>query len=168
MDWGSVADWVAAVGTVGTLMLALTLFARERLLTRRKDADAFVTWLSWATEKTEDGDRYLTTLNSYNAGSLPIVRAAVLVRDNPHLRNLRAIPLVGETGWDIIPPEASVSRKFVGRAAQTNVPVFIVITDSSGSYWVRHLQSNRYVSKFRGWIISAHVRRQVDLPASDM
>lgn len=70
MNWGSVAEWVGAVGTIGALLLGIGLFARERAILRRKSVDELVTWLTWReVPDRELGVRLETTVHISNRGS---------------------------------------------------------------------------------------------------
>ena len=80
-DWGSVPDWVAAVGTVGTLVVALAIIALDRRKEERAHADNLVTWIhppffGGSTSCPLYAKPHLH-LHAYNAGSRPVMRAWV-------------------------------------------------------------------------------------------
>lgn len=71
MEWGSVAEWVGAVGTIGVLLLGIVLFAQDRAIARRAGVDALNTWLSWEDVTTlDEGFRYPDQRGGYASGTV--------------------------------------------------------------------------------------------------
>jgi hypothetical protein len=64
----SVTDWVGAIGTVGTLVTGVTLFALTLFDRRRSHAAKVATWIDESAE--EHGRRWW--LHVYNRGEHPI------------------------------------------------------------------------------------------------
>lgn len=47
VDWGTAPDWVAAIGTSGSLLLGFPLLARDRLQGERRDAELVLCFIDW-------------------------------------------------------------------------------------------------------------------------
>jgi hypothetical protein len=76
IQWGNVAEWVAAVGTVGALLLALWLLAQDRRNAQRAQVDLVGAWSKPMYErKSPDAPRVekaQTVIYVRNGSQLPV------------------------------------------------------------------------------------------------
>jgi len=145
MIWGSVADWFAAIGTVGTLILALLLLVRDRLRERQKAADSFVTWRSreyYMRAAGSDEKDTVHVINTYNAGDAPIAQAYAQYL-NPDNQRWEAFMLGG--GHKGIPPLASFVNRTEQIASSQDPLMYVVFRDRYGQRWVRDLENGNYL-----------------------
>jgi hypothetical protein len=142
VEYGTVADWLAAVGTVGALAFALWLFAREQFDRHRAQARLVSAWPTTPQPKLS-GDGVIFALMVKNGSAEPIyrVRATMVPYDSPHADDPEAatgqagtitarLPIlpggeVLETGLD--PARTGISPGAVG----------VSFTDAQGVRWRR-------------------------------
>ena len=152
LDWGTVPDWLAAVGTVGALFFALFLFRHEVSSGRRKDADAFVSWLRTERSAQASGEWHESIrVFVSNSGSKPIPRAGFWVRarvDGKELVKFRPLASSGDT-------QGVSVQDVVNRGAGFNGPIddfdaYLFFSDPQGRQWFRNIVTNKYVSERKG------------------
>lgn len=142
--WGLVANWFAAVGTVGALFATIAIVIADRRRARRAAADAFVTWHSVSFVDHPDGRTDWTlVIHGFNGGSLPIPYAIVQSAEkSPQYMfeflseedgKIRAIQ-PGDTYTVEVPMESEPDMS----------TVFVVFGDARGQKWNRHLVNNTY------------------------
>lgn len=116
-DYGTVADWVAAIGTILAILVAAYTFWKGSTATRRAEAQRVVT--TWHTEEkpnanVDEGEyRYLLVATIYNFGSTP-------VRDVSLLLNLPAKARQWSIGGDL---KANLQVIAPGKAEAVEFPV---------------------------------------------
>ncbi|MER1997368.1 MAG: hypothetical protein ABTA24_12865 [Arthrobacter sp.] len=82
-EYGTVADWVAAIGTVGAILVAAYTFWKSATGTRRVEAQRVVT--TWHTKENPDADveegeyRFFLVGMIYNFGSTPVSDVSLLL-----------------------------------------------------------------------------------------
>jgi hypothetical protein len=94
--WGTVADWVGAVGTSGALFVAAAVLAIDLHRSRRSQAVSVVTWsLPWGAEKKAN-------VKIHNLSDKPIFGLALLVLSRPpkELRDLVYVRAAMTNGID--------------------------------------------------------------------
>lgn len=163
LNWGSIPDWFAAIGTVGALFLGFGILLRERAHSRRAAADAFVTWENRAltfrypetTKKKRTGrdvpkedheSVFLIWLESYNSGSSPVIDPGLnSPNDGPHPLSES---LVGEShAFTKVSPGEQTYRQIAVTVPALDVGLLVIsFTDGSGHRWHRMLKTNRYIS----------------------
>lgn len=89
------ADWVAAIGTVGTLAVALALMAVDRRDHDREQADRVVLWLTFPVIVPKEGGEptFKTNVMIRNGSDQPIMNVVVLYRARSRLSLLVQPPL---------------------------------------------------------------------------
>lgn len=167
--WGSAADWFAAVGTVGALVLGLILLRGEQVRRDRVDADFFVTSAVISQrESSLDGFEYTLHVRVKNHGPNS-VRDVVLMVGHPTKRRQLL------TGGYVQVPDRPAQSAVVeldsihhGESAELDREVrrdtrlrdcYITFADWRGRVWVRSLGDARYRS-------NAHLRRRF-MPLSE-
>lgn len=144
MDWGSVADWVGAIGTVGALLLGFGLFARERAITRRAGVDGLITWLSWReVADREKGVRLETIVHVSNSGTRPIYAPLLFYPDS---RGGFGSEIISDDGLPaMLPPRAEMQRAIQGSPRNT-IARNILLTGEDGRTWIRKVDEHRYAN----------------------
>jgi hypothetical protein len=149
LEWGSVAEWFAAVGTVGALYFSLVLFVAERRRIRRAPADAFTTWsIRRMGGKTRPRLKGLT-LYAHNSGVTPI---AVAIVSSPHGEPGQFTQMINRVEGTLMPiaPGESITRELkFGKEPPDPNRVLIHITDGGGRQWWRRLETGRYMHPWR-------------------
>lgn len=136
VDWGTVPDWFAGVGTVGALIIALVLLKNEMADRKRvaeshdrKPADAI---FAWVQPRTDAGGWEAYVMNR---GDGPVYDAVVYytpLTDPP-------LPTV-ESVWGTIPPgDARPGDRYADHPTDLFgiPPVEIEFTDGRGRHWRR-------------------------------
>lgn len=84
MDFGSVADWLAAIGTVGALFVSLNLLREDRRMRAREQATRISVWTEWrrSPDHHDTSEReYFAYIN--NASDAPIYVDLMRVHHTP-------------------------------------------------------------------------------------
>lgn len=136
MNWGSVPDWLAAVGTVGALFVALALLCREMKDRRhaaemadRKPADGV---FAWVEPRTDAGGWQTFVLNRSDQPVYDAVVYFTPLTDPP-------LPTV-ESVWGTVPPgDPRPGDRFGDHPTDLfGIPtVEIEFTDGRGRHWRR-------------------------------
>lgn len=146
MEWGGVAEWVGAVGTIGALLLGISLFARDRAFARRAGVDALNTWLSW--EDVTDGDegfRRLTVVHVCNSGTRPVYAPLLFYPDR---RGGYGSEIISDDGRPaMLPPGAEMSRVIQGMPRNT-IARSVLLRSDDGRLWIRKVDEHRYANTF--------------------
>ncbi|MEY2446655.1 MAG: hypothetical protein QOH79_131 [Acidimicrobiaceae bacterium] len=135
MKFGTVADWVAAVGTGGALVIGMLLL-RAELRSRRADSDErlrsqsrhVVCWLHFV-ETQDDGSWWIVKVR--NGSDEPIYQVAVSVDLGE--------PSGGhpEGWWDVIPPGDEVACMWEPGDFATEPLPWLSFVDAQGAWWHR-------------------------------
>lgn len=144
MDWGSVAEWVAAIGAVGALLLGIGLFARERAITRRKSVDDLITWLSWReVPDREQGVRFETTVHLCNSGSRAVYAPLLFY---PDVRGGYGSEIISEDGRPAMLAPGAEVRHVVQGSPRNTIARYVLMTSDEGRVWIRKVDEHRYVN----------------------
>ncbi len=181
VQWGTVPDWFAAIGTVGAFAATLAIIQSERLRRRRAQADSFVTYtsISWSPRypikdlsvrkmkriEKDEGSLYHWVLNVfvYNTSDQPIV--STLLRSDPRSGpqfHAHQTLSVSKNGGLAIPPGSSFSRKIAFEDSPMGKKFYLQSVDAAGKQWVREIVSGRYVSRREVRIIRNLWRKQAE------
>lgn len=144
MAWGSVAEWVGAIGTIGALLLGITLFARDRAKARRAGVDALITWLTWnEVADREKGVRVETIVHVCNSGTRPIYAPLLFYPDR---RGGYGSEIVSDDGRPaMLPPGTEMSRVIQGSPRNT-IARNVLMTGQDGRQWIRKVDEHRYAN----------------------
>lgn len=147
MAWGTLPDWVSAVGTLGAFAVALMLLARELAeRTRRREQDErhqaqLVS--AWVIDPPPRGGsvRNVDILHPddvwigwRNGSQEPVHR--VVVRIYPGFTDTTPI----EARWEVWPPDSTgcdAVPMMINPELMVRPPVELSFTDSAGRHWVR-------------------------------
>lgn len=143
INWGSVPDWFAAVGTVGALLATVAIIAREKREQRRASADSLVSWVLTTAQQGEDGQtEFGHAVHLHNVGSQPIPQVMIIRKIGASQKiEMQRLSVVG------LSPGQSVSSR-VKTSPSTSEPIlWLRIQDASGKPWIRDLQTNQYISR---------------------
>jgi len=155
ISWGTAPDWVAAIGTVGTLAIALAILIADRKSRERSQADRFVTWSSttYSANIIEGVKRESWVLDvfSHNASDAPIpvaiARSKASVKPN-FIEPLSETPaeLLGAPLWSIA-PGIQTHLSVPLEVAPRTLTVVIDFMDAQGKPWHRNLFTGKYMSE---------------------
>ncbi|WP_396655555.1 hypothetical protein [Microbacterium sp.] len=144
MDWGSVAEWVAAIGTVGALLLGIGLFARERSIGRRKSVDDLITWLSWRdVPDREQGVRLETTVHVCNRGSRAVYAPLLFY---PDARGGYGSEIISANGRPAMLAPGTETQHVVQGVPRNAIARYVMMTSDEGRVWIRKVDEHRYVN----------------------
>ena len=137
MNWGSVPDWGAAVGTVGALWVSYRLLRRESVERLQGDARRVAAWLG---VKHVGASQRVVEIRVLNSGETPVYDCYVTVGRIANTPEESARISVGT-----VPPNVSISKQrtedqFVGLPETWWVNVDF--KDSSGRTWLRDHNGN--------------------------
>lgn len=151
MEWGSVAEWVGAIGTAGALLLGLGLLARERTATRRQPIDDLVTWLTWRDIPDRvEGVRRQTSVHILNS-STRAMHAPLLFY--PGSRGGYGSEILSKTGEPaMLPPGSRTEHIIQGQPRRLDVR-YVRIAGSDGRTWIRRVDEHRYVGALGSTIL---------------
>ena len=149
--WGSVAEWVAGIGTFAAVSVSLYVVLGDRLKQKRSEADSFSTWsrvghTTYSKGNEPQVSRWWIETNFYNAGGRPVPYISLSWWNGESWKRF-----MGTTqGMDpyIITPGAG---GIVEAPMEGDVPLnwncyFITMKDSSGATWYRSPQNNQYIA----------------------
>lgn len=149
MDWGSVADWFAAVGTVAAFGLGLLILWRDRKKEERRFADQFVTWFGATkipTKADANGRRRATVeVHVHNTGqvTIPIAALDTIHRKLPH--QLHQLGVGDEP--HIVEPGDKHAKEFKFADMPNMHEFFVFMKDGNGKVWFRQIETGRYISQ---------------------
>lgn len=149
LQWGSVADWVAAIGTSLALLLTLAVVLGDRRAHRRQLADRVGVWLRLIAtgSKSAPMDAEIVL---HNGSSLPVPVAWVYVATDETWRT-RAISSDIPIGERVCCRWALDADVDLGK-----LRVLVEFTDGNGRTWTRDARRGTYVSaSARRWRLGA-------------
>ncbi|MCJ1694646.1 hypothetical protein MT349_02530 [Rathayibacter caricis] len=149
IEWGSVADWFAAVGTVAAFGLGLLILWRDRMKEERKFADQFMTWFGTTgivAKPDANGKRPSTVVvQVHNTGhvTIPIALLDSIHRTEPHM-----LYQLGEGDEShVVEPGMKHLRQFKFADTINRNEFFVFIKDGTGKVWLRQIETGRYISQ---------------------
>lgn len=149
LDWGTVPDWFAAVGTVGALVATLVIIAVDRYRVRRAPAHGLVLWSVRRYSSTSSGDKQFVTVHASNVSNGPIPVANVFSRVDGS-DYIDEILTADDNGFKEIAPGGKVEKEIeiVHYIDESNIFVFFV--DHRGGKWAKRLSDGRLLSARKG------------------
>lgn len=146
LSLGSIADWFAAVGTVGAFAVTIWIILHDRGERRRAQADAFVTYTQVSGTHAVPGKAPWTIrLYSHNTSSQPIPYTEL--RSVPGAEEFQMQTLkIGKKGHLAIAPGESIKTEIGFEHDPRNVQLVLYFKDSAGRTWAREVRSNEYLS----------------------
>lgn len=157
IDWGNAPAWVGAVLSGGSLLLALSILARDRLERRRASADKVSTWsmLESAIDDEPDspGYAYILTAYAHNGNEAPLSHMVLEgVADGTNLT--QEWFNIGDRGFPDPLQHGKTYRVVVGFWTRPKLNrLHVVFNDVHGHYFVRNLESGKYLNprRARAW-----------------
>jgi hypothetical protein len=151
--WGSIAEWVAGIGTLAAVSVSLYVVLGDRRKQARSEADSLGTWSkvdnsSYTIGKQSKTSKFWVETNFYNAGGRPVPYVSLSWWDGARWnREMGMASGKHSEPYTISPGEDGLVQAPVDR----NVPLnwenyFITFTDGSGATWFRSPENNRYLS----------------------
>lgn len=149
VDWGTVPDWFAAVGTVGAFAATLAILALDRRRSRRAPAEGLVLWTTRKFQSTPRGDKRSVTVHAYNtsAGPIPTANVVSKVDGNDYVNEVLSAD--GDGFKEIAPgSKTAVEINIVQYVDDSSLYVFFV--DYQGGQWVKRVSDGRLFSPKKG------------------
>ena len=137
VTWGTVPDWLAAVGTVGALVAGLVLLRRQlseyALSARERRATQASLILGWTVPPAKDEPQQAAVVVVRNASPSPVYKLMAFLRDESG--DMRIV-------WASSPVGPSVERRIVVKFGHQHEPaaadiIELEFTDGSGLTWRR-------------------------------
>jgi len=137
-EWGSAADWVGAIGTIGAFLFGFLLFARDKQRQRRELADRFATW--------QEGGALpgTTSVFAHNGADLPVVNSTALIKLDT--TTYRRKPLTQDTAAGRSVPAGASTSITLRDTEATPKKIWVEFTDGASRTWVRNLNTGRYLN----------------------
>ncbi len=141
--WSMVAEWFAAIGTVGALLLGVAILNADRNRALRASADGLVTWTQiHHTHAVKNKAPFTVYVHAYNAGDRPIPFSMTVPRPGSSL----GFPGVALSLEPIAPGQSVVSEIGLEENPE-DMTLWLWFRDDSSKSWIRDLKTNEYVSK---------------------
>jgi hypothetical protein len=137
VEVGTVADWIAAVGTVGALIVALSLLWREQRDRRTAQARLVSTWVSEVA--VADSSEHPLSVIVQNRSNEPVY-AVTIFQFDPVIHHDVGQP--GELIFhvEVLPPDTRLPATDSVPTRMGHLPTLtLYFTDSAGHRWKRHL-----------------------------
>ncbi len=155
-QWGTAADWVAAVGTTGALLIALWVLKREQIDTKRVSADRVAISIDerWSDSVTDGTGNSLLVIENRNEASFPYVELYGRLA-KPRVRPDSIFATHPTTnGEDISPKEVITETVRTARSPKHRTILVAVLCDERGRKWYRDVLEDRYISepKYRRFV----------------
>ncbi|MEA9985655.1 hypothetical protein [Subtercola sp. RTI3] len=155
-NWGSVADWFAAVGAVAAFALAVYLYWRGQRDKRRATGDEFSSRMFVQNGPWLETHAFVVV---NNAGEHPIYLASI--RSKPGAETsvdqsfTQARELTEQLRSDhgVINPKQRLIEDIPLSSRVTDPQLYLVFSDSFSKSWARDLTTGKYISsrKIRRW-----------------
>lgn len=181
ITWGSVADWFAAVGTVGALLMTVFIVMSDRQARRRESADRVLGRIGSAGT----GDAWDITFFIYNSGTMPVTSVVLFgpdlgiraeePEDFPdawHFEEVAPTASEMQSAW-LAPRTLTSDARFPGLHAGESRYVHIhqsvkpdltefyyAFFDGSGKMWARNAMTGRYVPRRKAMALAVHAQRE--------
>lgn len=167
INWGSLADWFAAVGTVGALILTVFIVLRDRKERHQESADRVLARIG----SVGDGSGWDITFSVFNSGTMPVTSVVLL---GPDLGIREEEPEEYPNGWhfeeiapslnDSLPfvfdpskvaPDARFPGLHAGESRYIHIrqsvrpdlnDFYYAFFDGRGKMWVRNARTGRYLT----------------------
>jgi hypothetical protein len=159
---GNIAEWTAAIGTVGTLSFALWQLNRERQRRQREQARLVAAWLLGARPPADQGELrpWMTEVDLVvrNGSSEPVYNCAVYIWISERPKLGEDAPAIGSV-IDILPPDTQREDHvyvdipyddFEEPFGMGHVRLDLLFTDAQGAHWHRD-PSGRLATRREGF-----------------
>lgn len=151
LDWGSVPDWLAAVGTVGAFAATLVILALDRRRARRAPAAGLVLWTTRRFQMRGNSEKRWVTVHAYNTSSGPVPVANVVSNISGD-DNINEVLSADERGFKEIAPGAKVEVDIEVIHYIDDSKLFVLFVDHRGGQWVKRVSDGRLFSPRKGRI----------------
>ncbi|MDW4572208.1 hypothetical protein R8Z57_05375 [Microbacterium sp. M3] len=166
--WGLLADWFAAVGTVGALVLTIVIVLRDRRHSARELADQLVSNLDVQARIDDSGGfrlrLFVANYSSVAMRSIALVGPDMEARDDepeewsdamfvygvvPAEEEMQAEWMGGDSTYVGLPPGDSKRLELVSQSRPPSSEYFLLIRDGRGRVWLRNAHTGQYVRNRR-------------------
>ncbi len=149
VDWGTVPDWLAAVGTVGAFAATLVILALDRRRSRRAPAAGLVLWTTRRFRSTPHGDTQSVTVHAFNTSAGPIPTANVVSKaaGNDYVNEVLS---ADERGFKEIAPGSKTEVEIDVVHFVDDSALYVFFVDFQGGQWVKRISDGRLFTPRRG------------------
>jgi hypothetical protein len=143
-DWGTVPDWLAAVGTLAAFAVALRLLAKELAARREYEEDRRTeqarlvsTWTTFPERDAQDSSLYWFYVVVKNASEVPVHNVSVVMEEprSPYARATGS-PDCRMQFFTVAPGE---NDRLAFRHPEHHAgPLTLTFTDAAGRRWTRY------------------------------
>lgn len=159
-NWGSVADWMAGIGTVAAFGIAAGALVRDHRLRQRSFADNVSVWILRRETRSEGGrgavTQIIVTAHVFNGNTSPIPYGSFLA--TPDRYSISNVPFGAKrskkTGVKIsreAPRGLAAGKGFdiswTYDKLAADAPFIVRFQDNSGQIWFKSISSGKYVSE---------------------
>lgn len=153
VDWGTAPAWASSVLSGGSLLLAVSILARDRIEKRRASADKLSAWSTLQPAREDDADgpgyEYVLHVNIFNSNDAPL--PYVVLEGYADGVN-RTQEWFNDTRYGAPEPiqERSGYRISTGFWTAPRLDrLYVVFSDLNGRERVRNLKTGKYLSARR-------------------
>jgi hypothetical protein len=152
--WGTVPDWLAAVGTVGAFAATIVILGIDRRQSKRAPAQAIVLWTTRRFVSTSTGDHRFVTVHAYNMSTGP-VPVANIVSTTASLEDINEVVTADERGFKELAPGAKTEVEIEVTNSVDDSELLMFFVDYLGGHWVKRVSDGRLMSARRGRKLTA-------------
>ena len=149
LNWGSVPDWLAAVGTIGAFAATLVILGLDRRRSRRSLAVGLALWTTRSFRSTPGADKQTLTVHAFNASSGPIPVANVVSNRNGS-DCVNEVLTSENAGFSELAPGAKTSVEIEVMHYVDEAYLFVFFVDHLGGRWAKRVSDGRLFRPARG------------------
>jgi hypothetical protein len=150
INWGSVPEWLAAIGTILAFILAFAILRRELRAIRVHEARLVSIWSSYTGAEGEATKSHAFEIFVRNGGTEPVYSVRV---------RLRGVEMLS---YDVLPP-AETEKGTLSLEMRERPPLSIQFLDVQGQLWERNPQGRlRPMRQADRGILTRRQRRRVE------
>lgn len=143
-EWGSAADWLAALGTIGAFAFGFYLLKREISEKRSQHADALVTEATYI--RNPFTNEWSVMLEVENTGRYSVTGVSLYQRDKGGPDLINFFGSHEALRWKLRPGKSQRKTTDLDQAPD-QLGLFIQFTDVTGREWFRRVDDGRYMSR---------------------
>lgn len=153
-EWGSAADWVAAIGTAGALWATAIIISSDKRRDQRERANQLVTWVAadpWGGTPQATGKKPSVLIE--NTGDAPILGVQVFHSDGSGYEHL-AVVESKDAKHGSLPPGASEEIDIPTYTYGKHDRLYVVFVDANNQHWIRDAATGKYLRR-KPWPFSS-------------
>jgi hypothetical protein len=150
INWGSVPDWLAGLGTILAFILAFTVLRRELRAIRVHEARLVSVWSTYIGSVEDTSKSYAFELFVRNGGTEPVYSVRIRIRGTEML------------SYDVLPPDAT-EKSTISLEMRERPLLSVQFLDVQGQLWERGPQGRlKPVGQPNRRVLTRRQRRRVE------